>query len=339
MGLKQSFIAVLLCACTMVGAQSATHSPWASQSSADSLYYEVDSAQLEQAMRSLRQQLGSVRSTKEQGQAQMLTALRYRLLMGLLSAPRPALGQKVMQGEPKAKETIAPQQSVANTQALERRIALLEQAVQSLLLAKPRAEQSQPIVLNAPNKGGSNPTTLNLSLQQSKQERTAPSLPTISDVDTAKVIPAARIEAIAQSLLTEDKASSISVPQTRVDTLHVVQVHRDTILVREPQGISRMVFFPVGTSRITAESKMTLSSVVQYLEHHPVERVRLVGYASPEGSLEVNLRLAKARTEAVRLYLISMGIAEERLEVAEGGLGNSSISPQLDRRVQLESIR
>ena len=56
------------------------------------------------------------------------------------------------------------------------------------------------------------------------------------------------------------------------------------------------------------------------------------GYASPEGSVEVNERIARQGAEAVKKILVGKyGIAEERI-VAEGqGVGNMFEEPDWNR--------
>lgn len=357
MGLKQLLTAVMLCASASVAwAQSTAYGSGAKVgASADSVYYEVDLEELMSFVHKLSQSKGGGLVDKAEAQTPLLTALRYRLLMNLLAQPRPAIVQSSTQAEPSVQKASAKAKAQGSTQALERRIALLEQAVQSLLRGQERAQGSQLLMLNAPQRQGNTPSTLNASPVQDKPSKSAKGkLSTaavdtdrvqvvdtvrVQVVDTLKVIPAMRIQPIAQIIEPQAKATPIPLRESRVDTLRIVEVRQDTVLVHEPARLERTVFFPVGASRITAEGKLTLGSVVEYLRHKPAERLRLKGYASPEGDLQTNLRLAKARTEAVRLYLLSRGIAEDRLEVVEGGLGSSTISPQLDRRVQLEAIR
>lgn len=348
MGLKQLLTAVALCAsATLAWAQGATYGLGAIETKpADSVYYEVDLDQLVAAVRNSGLRFSTEASSKASQDAQLLTILRYRLLMGLLSQPNSAPAQSPVQIELKGQNASADTRGQGNTQGLERRIARLEQAVQSLLLNRVRPEDRQLFLLNSQQKQASAPGSVGVSQRNRKRTKSTQTKATstivdtvrVQVVDTIKVMPAVRIEPIAQPLVSQ-ATTLVPAGQTRVDTLRIVELRQDTVVVREAGALERAVFFPVGASRITAETKLTLGSVLEYLQHYPAERVRLTGYASPEGSLEANMRLAKARTEAVRLYLISMGIAEDRLEVVQGGLGSSSISPQLDRRVQIESIR
>ena len=63
-----------------------------------------------------------------------------------------------------------------------------------------------------------------------------------------------------------------------------------------------------------------------------ITEIDIVGYASPEGSVEVNERIARQRAEAVKKMLVGKyGIAEERI-VAEGqGVGNMFEEPDWNR--------
>ena len=72
--------------------------------------------------------------------------------------------------------------------------------------------------------------------------------------------------------------------------------------------------------------------IATYLKNHKEASVVIKGYASPEGSVEVNDRIARQRAEIVKKMLVNKyGIAEERI-VAEGqGVGNMFEEPDWNR--------
>ena len=72
--------------------------------------------------------------------------------------------------------------------------------------------------------------------------------------------------------------------------------------------------------------------IATYLRNHKDAGVVIKGYASPEGSAEVNERIARQRAEAVRNMLVNRyRIAKDRI-VAEGqGVGYMFEEPDWNR--------
>lgn len=64
------------------------------------------------------------------------------------------------------------------------------------------------------------------------------------------------------------------------------------------------VFFAQGKSVITLAQQPNVERVATYLKNHPNSKVAIKGYASPEGSKEINDKLSKARAEAVKTMLV-----------------------------------
>ncbi|MDO4790327.1 MAG: OmpA family protein [Porphyromonas sp.] len=102
--------------------------------------------------------------------------------------------------------------------------------------------------------------------------------------------------------------------------------------------ISHRVFFAVGSDKVSEESKTALDQVVVYLETYPNQRIRLNGYASPEGNLAKNNALSAKRVEAVKRYLMEKGIDGSRIETRTGGIDSVSATPAQARRVDIVSI-
>ena len=62
--------------------------------------------------------------------------------------------------------------------------------------------------------------------------------------------------------------------------------------------------------------------IASYLKNHPGSKVLVKGYASSDGNLEFNEKLAAARAEAVKTSLVKRyGIAADRIEAKGEGIG------------------
>jgi outer membrane protein OmpA-like peptidoglycan-associated protein len=73
------------------------------------------------------------------------------------------------------------------------------------------------------------------------------------------------------------------------------------------------VTFETGKSTLTPESETILNGVAESLVANDTIRVQVTGHTDNTGSLALNRRLSRARADAVRTYLISRGVAEDRL--------------------------
>jgi outer membrane protein OmpA-like peptidoglycan-associated protein len=73
------------------------------------------------------------------------------------------------------------------------------------------------------------------------------------------------------------------------------------------------VNFETGKAELTPDSETILNGVAESLVANDSIRVQVTGHTDNTGSLAVNRRLSLARARAVRDYLVSKGVAEDRL--------------------------
>jgi len=84
----------------------------------------------------------------------------------------------------------------------------------------------------------------------------------------------------------------------------------------------RYVFYKIGSSKITADQQPNVEMVADYLKNHKDAKVVIKGYASPDGSKELNEKLAAARAETVKTMLVNKyGIAADRITAKGEGIG------------------
>ena len=92
------------------------------------------------------------------------------------------------------------------------------------------------------------------------------------------------------------------------------------------------VFFTKGSSVIKADQKPNVELVANYLKNNPEAVVEIRGYASPEGSDEINIPLSKARAEGVKNMLVkTFGIDADRISAEGYGVGNVFSEPTWNR--------
>ncbi len=73
------------------------------------------------------------------------------------------------------------------------------------------------------------------------------------------------------------------------------------------------VFFDTGKSSLRPESYKALNDLVEVLKLKPTMVIEIAGHTDSVGSSESNLKLSFNRANAVRTYLVSHGIAAERV--------------------------
>jgi len=87
--------------------------------------------------------------------------------------------------------------------------------------------------------------------------------------------------------------------------------------------VLRGIPFAFNDRTVRPEFLSELNETVRILNDNPTLSVLIEGYADAVGSESFNLRLSRARAEAVRDYLVASGIAADRLRV----VGRGEIEP------------
>ena len=86
--------------------------------------------------------------------------------------------------------------------------------------------------------------------------------------------------------------------------------------------IGEKIQFAYNKAEVLSESFAILDELAKVIQENPhVQKVSIEGHASDEGEEQHNLLLSKARAEAVRVYLISKGVAADRLSSTGYGEG------------------
>ena len=113
----------------------------------------------------------------------------------------------------------------------------------------------------------------------------------------------------------------------------------DTKLARDFMANAEdRVFFAFDSSAITDNSAEILQTQVKWLKKHNEVNVIVQGYCDERGTREYNLALGERRANAVKQYLISQGIAADRISTISYGkerpavLGNNEAAWAQNRR-------
>ncbi|HMO50967.1 MAG TPA: peptidoglycan-associated lipoprotein Pal [Kiritimatiellia bacterium] len=100
------------------------------------------------------------------------------------------------------------------------------------------------------------------------------------------------------------------------------------------------VYFEYDSSQIAGSERATLETIAQYLRSNPNVGLIAEGHCDERGSNEYNLALGERRAQAVRAYLIGLGIAADRIKTVSYGeerpaaFGHDESAWRQNRRVE-----
>ena len=135
-----------------------------------------------------------------------------------------------------------------------------------------------------------------------------------------------RAQLAAQKAATDECNANAATLQAKVAQL---EADLAACMARQPEVVKdntlntvRYVFFKQGRSTISADQLPNVEQIATYLKNHPTATVVIKGYASPEGSAEVNAKIAAARAESVKISLVKKyKIAASRISAEGQGVG------------------
>jgi peptidoglycan-associated lipoprotein len=84
-------------------------------------------------------------------------------------------------------------------------------------------------------------------------------------------------------------------------------------------GLLKPAFFPVDSHDLNDEGRMVVSANAEVLKKYATWMITVEGHADERGTAEYNLALGEKRANAVKTYLISLGVSPDRLKVISYG--------------------
>ena len=146
------------------------------------------------------------------------------------------------------------------------------------------------------------------------------------------------------SAVVEDNSAALSQKERELEDAinRINQLERELETVKEKQQVETaaqakkplesIISFKQGRSIVEDSQLPNVERIATYLREYPNSRVVIKGFASPEGSVEANERIAKARAEAVKAILVKQYKIDAERIVAEGnGVGNVFSKPEWNR--------
>jgi len=81
----------------------------------------------------------------------------------------------------------------------------------------------------------------------------------------------------------------------------------------------RDAYFDYDKAEIRADAREALGKTADFLRNYPQLRVTIEGHCDERGSTEYNLALGDRRANAVKQYLVSLGLPADRLTTVSYG--------------------
>jgi peptidoglycan-associated lipoprotein len=78
-------------------------------------------------------------------------------------------------------------------------------------------------------------------------------------------------------------------------------------------------FFAYDSTELTAEARAAIQKNVDWMKRWTTTKVMVEGHADSRGTNEYNLALGERRADAVRDYLVSLGVSADRLTIVSKG--------------------
>jgi len=117
--------------------------------------------------------------------------------------------------------------------------------------------------------------------------------------------PSAQAEATPPPPRAEVQPTAEPFPPTSVDKTPVVE---PTIAQLNQDGVLATVFFAYNSNDLDDAAKATLQANATWLKAHPKYVVQIGGHCDDRGSIGYNVALGDRRAQAVKDYLIGLGV-------------------------------
>lgn len=137
-----------------------------------------------------------------------------------------------------------------------------------------------------------------------------------------------------------------------VDTIEVDGGIQEKPLGFDPMGSDSgnipglaTVHFEYDKFSLSPEARNILAQNAEFMRKHPNVNIQIEGHCDARGSIEYNLTLGERRANAVKAYLVSLGIPDSRLSVLSYGeekpmnAGDSEAAYAANRRANFVPVQ
>ena len=90
-------------------------------------------------------------------------------------------------------------------------------------------------------------------------------------------------------------------------------------LTDEEKAVFKVIYFDFDKSDIRSDARFALEKVADYLKKNPKVKIVIEGHCDELGTEEYNMALGERRALSARRYLVSLGVAPERMGTVSYG--------------------
>lgn len=131
---------------------------------------------------------------------------------------------------------------------------------------------------------------------------------------TAAIAAAALLMAACSSTPEESTVQTTTQPAVSAPAGPTPGTQQDLVV-----NVGDRVFFDTDQSALRADARATLQRQAAWLNQYPDVRVTLEGHADERGTREYNLALGARRANSAKDYLVSLGVAPQRIQTISFG--------------------
>jgi outer membrane protein OmpA-like peptidoglycan-associated protein len=185
---------------------------------------------------------------------------------------------------------------------------------------------------------------IELKLEASQKEKVAVVVPNEKDDKAMKALEA-KIDQLTTKISDMEKVEPKVITVERIVEAKPVEVKsaevpRSEQIAKAIKGTEiSNVYFKVGKSTVDREFYQRLERITNLMLLYPELNATITGYADKSGNPEINFKLSRQRSEAVKTFLLQQGIRQDRLDV--NYLGETKATQANDpysRRVEIQLI-
>ncbi|MCF0235661.1 MAG: OmpA family protein [Bacteroidaceae bacterium] len=149
---------------------------------------------------------------------------------------------------------------------------------------------------------------------------------------TASAAPPREVQRLQRPLARQTEPVELLKPQMAQQS-SAVATRVVTEVLRESK-LEYLISFNAGDVTVASDQFATLERIASHLRRNPSAIVLLRGYSSPDGSVQINERVARQRAEVVKsLFVGKYHIQTNRIVVEGKGVGRLFADPKLNRMV------
>ena len=176
---------------------------------------------------------------------------------------------------------------------------------------------------------------------------TPPVVVATSSTVAATPLPEATVSAPASVPQPTATPAPASPRVTPPKTLDAKVVYTPPLVVSAPGKTTqlRAIQFVQSKAELLPDAQPALEQLATFLRNNPTAEIELGGHTDNQGDFDENIRLSKERVEVVKAYLVTNGIAANRI-VTRGygptrpiGSNNAESTRQLNRRVEMTVLK